>query len=66
EKKRHAWTKYHGHWVSKWKQTIWSVKPRFRMFGNDGKPSVLKKQADRYESCRRLKAVKLGGSNVMI
>jgi hypothetical protein len=36
------------------------------VFGYDGKPKVLRKQGERYESCHLLRTVKYGGGTLMV
>ncbi|KAG2194549.1 hypothetical protein INT46_009204 [Mucor plumbeus] len=49
-----------------WEQVVWSDESRFRVFGHDGKPKVLRKQGERYESCHLLRTVKYGGGSLMV
>ncbi|KAG2196837.1 hypothetical protein INT46_005464, partial [Mucor plumbeus] len=57
----------HVGWTDKlWEQVVWSDESRFRVFGHDGKPKVLRKQGERYESCHLLRTVKYGGGSLMV
>lgn len=45
---------------------FWSDESRFRVLGNDGKPNILRKQDECYESCHFLRTVKFSGGSVMV
>jgi len=67
KKNRLEWAIEHVGWTNKqWEQVVWSDESRFRVFGHDGKPKVLRKQGERYESCHLLRTVKYGGGSLMV
>ncbi|KAG2190278.1 hypothetical protein INT46_003989 [Mucor plumbeus] len=57
----------HVGWTDKqWEQVVWSDESRFCVFGHDGKPKVLRKQGERYESCHLPRTVKYGSGSLMV
>ena len=62
QKNRLEWAVEHVGWTDQqWVQVVWYDESRFRVFGHDGKPKILRKQGKRYESCHLLRTVKYGG-----
>jgi hypothetical protein len=62
QKNRLEWAVEHvGRTDKQWVQVVWSDESRFRVFGHDGKPKILRKQGKRYEGCHLLRTVKYGG-----
>ena len=67
KKNRFKWAIKHIGWTDKqWEQVFRSDESRFRLFGHNGKPKILRKQGKCYESCRPPRTVKYGVGSLTV